>query len=76
MQLPLGLSIVLIIAGLWSLLVWPQFMRRILKDPRSRDQDGRATRFLTTHLMLVSTSMVLGLATAVIGIRTLVSPTG
>ncbi len=76
MQLPLALSIVLIISGLWSLLVWPQFMRRILKDPRSRDQDGRATRFLTIHLMLVSTSMVLGLATAVIGIRTLVSPTG
>ncbi|MCY0905683.1 SCO4848 family membrane protein [Arthrobacter sp. H14-L1] len=76
MQLPLALSIVLIISGLWSLLVWPQFMRRILKDPRARDQDGRATRFLTIHLMLVSTSMVLGLATAVIGIRTLVSPTG
>ncbi len=76
MQLPLALSIVLIIAGLWSLLVWPQFLRRIRKDPRSRDQDGRATRFLTIHLMLVSTSMVLGLATAVIGIRTLVSPTG
>ncbi|MDJ0356097.1 hypothetical protein [Paenarthrobacter sp. PH39-S1] len=73
MQLPIPLSIVLIVAGLWSLIVWPQFMRRVLKDPKARDEAGKATRFLTVHLMLVSTSMVLGLATAVIGIRALVS---
>ncbi|WP_434618367.1 SCO4848 family membrane protein [Arthrobacter sp. A5] len=73
MQLPIPLSIVLILAGLWSLIVWPQFMRRVLKDPKARDEAGKATRFLTVHLMLVSTSMVLGLATAVIGIRALVS---
>ncbi len=73
MQLPLALSIVLIVSGLWSLIVWPQFMRRVLKDPKARDEAGKPTRFLTVHLMLVSTSMVLGLATAVIGIRALIS---
>jgi hypothetical protein len=70
-QLPVVLSVVLILAGLWSLIVWPPFLRRILKDPRARDDAGRPTRFMSVHIMLVSTSMVLGLATAVIGVRAL-----
>lgn len=73
MSLPLALSLVLILAGVWSLIVWPPFLRRVLKDPQARDEEGRPTRFLTVHLMLVSTSMILGLATAVIGIRTLLN---
>ncbi|NYE96583.1 hypothetical protein FHU41_002833 [Psychromicrobium silvestre] len=73
MSLPPFLSLVLILAGLWSLIVWPPFLRRILKDPRARDESGKATRFLMVHFMLVSISMILGLATAVIGIRTLIN---
>ena len=73
MQLPIGLSVVLIISGVWSLVVWPQFLKRVMKDPRARDESGKATRFLTVHFMLVSISMILGLATAVVGIRTLIS---
>jgi hypothetical protein len=68
MQLPLFAAWVLIIAGAWSLVVWPQFLRRVMKDPKARDADGKATRFLTVHLVLVSISMVLGAATAVIGV--------
>ncbi len=71
MQLPVALSIVLILAGLWSLIVWPPFLRRVLKDPRARDEAGRPTSFMSVHIMLVSTSMVLGLATTVIGVRAL-----
>ncbi|MFJ6280563.1 MAG: SCO4848 family membrane protein [Actinomycetes bacterium] len=71
MELPLPLSIVLIVSGLWSLIVWPPFLRRVFKDPRSRDERGAATRFLKVHFMLVSTSMILGAATLVIGFRTL-----
>ncbi len=67
MQLPAGLAIVLLVAGLWSLAVWPPFLRRVLKDPRSRDADGKATRFLTVHIVLVSISLLLGAATAAIG---------
>ena len=55
-------------AGLWSLVVWPQFLRRVMKDARSRDANGKATRFLTVHVVLVSISMMLGAATAAIGI--------
>lgn len=68
MELPAILAVVLIVAGLWSLLVWPQFLRRVRKDPRARDANGRATRFLTVHVVLVSISMLFGAATAAIGI--------
>jgi hypothetical protein len=71
MQLPVPLSAVLILAGLWALVVWPLILRRILRDPQARDEAGRPTRFMSVQLMLVSTSMVLGLATAVIGVRAL-----
>lgn len=56
---------------MWSLAVWPQFLRRVMKDPRARDEAGKATRFLTVHVVLVSVSMVLGAATAAIGIAAL-----
>jgi hypothetical protein len=68
MQLPLFAALLLIMAGVWSLVVWPQFLRRVMKDPRARDADGKATKFLTVHVVLVSISMVLGAATAVIGV--------
>ncbi len=71
MQLPLPAALLLIIAGVWSLVVWPQFLRRVMKDPRARDAAGKATKFLTVHLVLVSISMVLGAATAVIGVLAL-----
>ncbi|WP_461163440.1 SCO4848 family membrane protein [Arthrobacter sp. R4-81] len=72
MQLPVLLSVVLIISGVWSLAVWPQFLRRVMKDPRARDEAGNATKFLTVHIVLVTVSMVLGAATAAIGIAALV----
>jgi hypothetical protein len=68
MQLPLFAAWVLILAGVWSLVVWPQFLKRVMKDPRARDSAGKATRFLTVHVVLVSISMVLGAATAEIGV--------
>jgi uncharacterized membrane protein len=68
MQLPVALAWVLVIAGVWSLVVWPQFLKRVMTDPRARDSAGKATRFLTVHVVLVSVSLVLGAATAAIGI--------
>ena len=71
MELPVFPALILIIAGIWSLIVWPQFLRRVMKDPRARDAGGKATRFLTVHVVLVSISLVLGAATAGIGIAAL-----
>jgi len=67
-ELPVFAALVLIVSGVWSLVVWPQFLRRVMKDPRARDSSGKATKFLTVHVVLVSISMVLGAATALIGI--------
>jgi uncharacterized membrane protein len=72
-DVPAFLALVLIVSGVWSLLVWPQFLRRVRKDPRARDAAGKATKFLTVHVVLVTISMVLGAATAAIGIAALVS---
>jgi hypothetical protein len=73
MDVPALLAWVLIVAGIWSLVVWPQFLRRVMKDPRARDAAGKATKFLTVHVVLVAVSMVLGAATAGIGIAALIS---
>lgn len=73
MDVPAFLALVLIVSGVWSLVVWPQFLRRVMKDPRARDAAGKATKFLTVHVVLVTVSMVLGAATAGIGIAALVS---
>lgn len=73
MDVPAVLAWILIISGVWSLVVWPQFLRRVMKDPRARDAGGKATRFLTVHVVLVSISMVLGAATAAIGVAGLLA---
>jgi hypothetical protein len=72
-DVPAFVALVLIVSGVWSLVVWPQFLRRVMKDPRARDAAGKATKFLTVHVVLVTVSMVLGAATAAIGIAALVS---
>lgn len=72
MDLPLAWSILLVVTALWNLLIWPRFWQRIAKDPRSRDADGRATRFLTVHAVLIGVSLVLGVAVGVLGVLTLV----
>lgn len=72
MDLPVVASVVLILAGLWNLFIWPQFLRRIVKDPRARDEAGKATTFLTVHVVLISVSIAFGIAVGVIGILALV----
>lgn len=72
MDLPVAASVLLIVAGAWNLIIWPQFLRRVVKDPRARDESGKATTFLTVHIVLVSVSMVLGTAVGIVGIAALV----
>lgn len=68
MDLPAAFAVLLIVAGLWNLIVWPPFLRRVVKDPRARDEAGRATTFLTVHIVLVSVSLALGGAVGIVGI--------
>ncbi|HEY0189320.1 MAG TPA: hypothetical protein VGC67_17680 [Cellulomonas sp.] len=71
MELPLAWSVLLLVASAWNLAVWPSFLIRIARDPRARDADGRPTRFLTVHLVLVGVSMLLGLGVLAVAVLTL-----
>ena len=56
----------------FNLLAWPQFLRRVMRDPRARDAAGKRTTFLTVHLVLVTIAVVLAIASAITGIVLLV----
>jgi len=70
-NIPVGWSILLLITAVWNLLIWPRFWQRIAADPRSRDADGRATKFLTVHSVLIAVSLALALAVGVLGVISL-----
>lgn len=53
------LMTILIVGALFNVVTWPTFLRRVARDPRSRDADGRRTRFFTVHLVLVVIALVL-----------------
>ncbi|PZR53634.1 hypothetical protein DNL40_05715 [Xylanimonas oleitrophica] len=72
MSLPVAWSVLLIVAALWNLLIWPRFWQRVAKDPRSRDTAGRPTRFYTVHAVLIGVSLLLAVAIGVLGVLTLV----
>ena len=58
----------LVAAGLWPLLVWPNFVRVVATDGRAFD-GGRPTAYLIVHVALAVVSMGLGVALLVLGVR-------
>lgn len=67
MSLPRRTAAFLVVAGLWPLLVWPNFVRVVATDERAFD-DG-PTAYLLVHVALAAVSMGLGLALVGLGIR-------
>lgn len=65
------LSVLLLLNAVFNAIVWPQFYRRVAADPRARDAQGRATKFLTVHIVLIAIALVLALASAIAGIAAL-----
>jgi hypothetical protein len=61
-------AILLILNGLFNVLVWPTFFRRVLKDERARDDAGKATRFLVVHAVIVAVALLLAVVSATVGI--------
>lgn len=53
------IAAILIANALFSIIAWPTFLRRVLKDDRARDAAGRPTRFLTVHIVLVAIALTL-----------------
>jgi hypothetical protein len=62
------LAVVLLVNAAFNVLVWPTFFRRITRDDRARDQNGKPTRFLIVHTVLIGTAMVIAVVSAVVAI--------
>lgn len=61
-------GILLLINAAYNVIVWPQFWKRVAKDPRARDEQGRATRFLTVHAVLIGIALLIAVASAIAGV--------
>ena len=57
----------LVAAGLWPLLVWPNFVRVVATDERAFD--GGPTAYLVVHVALAVVSMAFGVVLVVLGLR-------
>ena len=57
----------LVAAGLWPIVVWPNFVRVVATDERAFD-DG-PTAYLVVHVGLAVVSMAFGVALVVLGVR-------
>lgn len=61
----------LVVAGVWSWVIWPRFVLAIWDDDRSWAGDGGApTTFLWIHALLIVVSLAIGTAVGVLGVRT------
>ncbi len=68
MKLSRAWSGFLIAVGIWSWVIWPRFTLAILRDPRAFD-DGVPTSFFWIHALLIITSLGIGTAVAVLGVK-------
>lgn len=59
------LAILLLVNAVWNVAVWPPFLRRVARDPRAKDAEGRPTAFLRVHVVLVSVSLLIALISAI-----------
>lgn len=67
------IAVVLLFANaLFNVVAWPQFLRRVSRDPRARDASGTATAFLRVHIILVTIALALAAASAITAIVLLV----
>ncbi|GAA2664409.1 hypothetical protein LV78_003368 [Actinosynnema pretiosum] len=65
------MSAFLLAFGIWSWVIWPNFLRNIWKDERAWDPGP--TAFFTVHLVLVIASLVFGTIIGVLGARGLLA---
>jgi hypothetical protein len=64
----IAISVLLLVNGVYNVVVWPRFLKRIVADPRARDDQGRATTFLRVHVILISIALVLAALSLVFGV--------
>ena len=61
-------SLMLILNAVFNFIVWPPFLRRVKNDERAFDAQGAPTKFLRVHQVLITIALVLGAASAVVGV--------
>jgi hypothetical protein len=59
----------LLAVGVWTYLIWPNFLRNIWQDDRAFGPDHRPTSFLIVHAVLAGVSLLIGTIVGVIGWR-------
>lgn len=62
------LAVILFVNAAFNVLTWPNLYRRVVKDPRSRDDDGRVTKFFTVHLVLFIAAMAIAAVSFLAGV--------
>lgn len=63
----------LLLNAVYNFVVWPQFWKRVAKDSRARDAQGRPTAFFKVHAILIGIALCIGAASAVAGIMLIVA---
>lgn len=61
------LAALLLVNAVYNVVVWPRFYTRVSRDGRAREQ-GRPTRFLIVHAILIGVALLLAAASAVAAI--------
>lgn len=69
MLLTRRLAALLIVAGAFQWLVFPNFLRVVWRDDRAFGADGGPTAFLLVHVAIVVPALLLGTALLVVGVR-------
>lgn len=69
------LSTLLLLNGIFNVLVWPPFLRRVSADPRAHDDEGNATKFLLVHRVLIAIALTIAAVSLVVAVVGFVSAT-
>ncbi|TQJ03041.1 SCO4848 family membrane protein [Amycolatopsis cihanbeyliensis] len=69
MRMSRGVSLFLLIFGIWSWVIWITFARNLLASDDAWNPDGSPTSFLVVHAALAVVSFVLGTIIGVLGWR-------
>ena len=68
-------GVLLLVHAAVNFFLWPPlFFRRVVRDPRSRDDRGNATGYLRAHVVLILLSALLGIFSLIVGLILILTP--
>jgi len=66
-----ALAVLLFVNAAFNVIVWPQFYKRVARDDRARDAQGKPTTFLIVHAVLIAIALVIAVVSVIAGIAAL-----